>query len=79
MADLGWSQEGDVVTLRMTDQDYEELMNALAYALGSLEYRGASYHENRIADLAGRVNQGNPEYLVSWFRVVSRNVYKNPE
>jgi hypothetical protein len=57
---LGYSREGDVVTLRMTRADYGRLTLFLGLAGGVLANIAGS--PRRLLDLANRINEGNPEW-----------------
>ena len=59
---LGYSRDDDVVTLRMTLDDYQNLLTAIGYGHGAMMARGEAGALKRALSLADRINAGNPEY-----------------
>jgi hypothetical protein len=59
---LGYSRDGDVVTLRMTLDDYQNLLVAIGYGHGAMMARGEADALTLGLSLADRINAGNPEY-----------------
>lgn len=58
---LGYSRDGDVVTLRMSADDYANLLLALGIAAGSRARDGPGWLALALA-LANRLNAGNPQW-----------------
>lgn len=53
----GYSEEGDLVVLRMTRTDYDALLIMIGYAAGKAESELMSKAAIRVAN---RINEGNP-------------------
>ncbi len=66
---LGWSRDKNTVTLRMTLEDWQDLIYLLGLASGSLDddSREAAAHA-----LANRINAGNPNWRPVPYPVVHR-------
>lgn len=58
---LGYSREGEVVTLRMTADDWDLLMLEVGFIAGSADGLDASLMWKFVA-LFNRLNAGNPAY-----------------
>jgi hypothetical protein len=61
MTPLGYSREGDVVTLRMTHKDYANVVMAIGVACGYGSRENMELLPVYLA-LANRLNAGNPEW-----------------
>jgi len=59
-APRGWSQDGDDVVLRMSEEDYASLLLALGMTAGSLA-RDCGNLSGWLA-FANRLNAGNPQW-----------------
>jgi hypothetical protein len=57
---MGYSREGDVVTLTMSVKDCEALMNSLGISAGQVGRDRAGL--NACLALADRLNVGNPQW-----------------
>lgn len=62
MSELGYIREGDVVTLRMTEDDYQALLLRLGRAAASMVDTYGRDALVRELDLANRINAGNPDW-----------------
>ena len=60
---LGYSLDGDIVTLRMTFADFSALLFSLGYAAGSAKREGNSILFKNTAVLVNRINVGNLHFI----------------
>lgn len=58
---LGWSREGDTITIRMTRGDYDTLLLLLGAGTGVLLGTG-TFSITKHLGLLNRINAGNPNY-----------------
>jgi hypothetical protein len=58
--ELGYSREGETVTIRMSNADYQELLLCLGYSAGAVSATPRSFW-SRIG-LTNRLNAGNPQF-----------------
>lgn len=59
MADLGWSKEGDIVTLRMSESDWYLFLTLCGVAIGA-SHDGALTRSSLL--FMNRINAGNPNF-----------------
>jgi len=57
---LGYSREGDVVTLRMSVEDWELVLYALGTATGRAEAKGTPGLPYLLRRMTNRINAGRP-------------------
>lgn len=59
----GYSEEGDIVVMRVTREDYDALLVLLGIAVGALEDPRMRKMALRIAN---SINRGNPRWTPYW-------------
>jgi hypothetical protein len=59
---LGYSEDGDVVTLRMTRDDYSTVLTALGFRAGRLMREDLPDPLHHLFAATNRINAGNPRF-----------------
>lgn len=58
---LGYSRDGNVVTLKMTVQDWQQMLIVLGYGVAANSTRG-DFDQDRLLALVNRLHAGNPDF-----------------